>query len=410
MKFITFQKPNLNHLFFIAYFLTMIAKRLISDEIFEVSSKSSYIFTIYYSVLSHILSLIPYLIIKIRSRSKIKAEEKANKASPIKFIFTDRKNKYKGKNLFKYTLLVSLFSFLSEATLTIINFVNDKLDDDWISPLNIYVIINCVILYIDSHFILKTNFYKHHYLSFTFNFVCFLITLIIDIIQMIQGKITRYKYYIYIIMRLIRINLSSIFDCYAKLAMFESFLSPYSLLAYMALYNTFFLIIYTIPFIFINITDTECKNEIIFVRFLNYLSGTKLFYTILIFINSFLSDLFIIYIIDKFSPSHLTLAISLEPFFVNTYIIIRNKNKGRIVDWNIYVNFVIFFILIIGSMIHNEIFIINKWGLNKKTKLFLNKEFHEENVDVERFLTSDELDENEEKKENVNDNELTNNK
>ena len=123
-----------------------------------------------------------------------------------------------------------------------------------------------------------------------------------------------------------------------------------------------------------------------------------------------MSDLFILYIIDKFSPSHLTLAIALEPFCINTYIIIRNKKKGKDVDWNIYVNFVIFFILIIGSMIHNEIFIINKWGLNKKTKLFLNKESHEENVDIERILTSDDLDENEEKKENENYIELTNNK
>ena len=296
--------------------------------------------------------------------------------------------------------MVSLFSFLSEAILTLINLINYKLDDDWISPLNIYVIINCVILYIASNFILKTIFYKHHYLSLTFNFVCFLITLIIDIIQMIQGKITRYRYYIYIIMRLIRIMFSSIFDCYAKLAMFESFLSPYSLLVYMALYDTIFLIIYTIPFMFINIIDTDGKNEIIFVRFLNYLSGIKLFYSIMIFINSFLSDLFILYIIDKFSPSHLTLAISLEPFFINTYIIIRNKKKGKDVDWNIYVNFVIFFILIIGSMIHNEIFIINKWGLNKKTKLFLNKEFTVESNDIGRFDTVYDNELNEEKNEN----------
>ena len=39
-------------------------------------------------------------------------------------------------------------------------------------------------------------------------------------------------------------------------------------------------------------------------------------------------------------------------------------------------------------MIHNEIFIINKCGLNEKTKLFLNNEFCKESTDNEEIINN----------------------
>ena len=52
-------------------------------------------------------------------------------------------------------------------------------------------------------------------------------------------------------------------------------------------------------------------------------------------------------------------------------------------------------------MIHNEIFIINKCGLNEKTQLYLNNEFKKENIDNKEII--DNLDENgdEEDKESI---------
>ena len=93
-------------------------------------------------------------------------------------------------------------------------------------------------------------------------------------------------------------------------------------------------------------------------------------------------------IIDKFSPSHLTLAITLESFSEIGYKIIRDNITKNYVSWGNYVNFGVYFILFIGTMIHNEIFIINKWELNKKTKLFLNNEFNIENKDIEDIINN----------------------
>ena len=402
MKFITFQKPNLNHLFIIAYFATIIFKEILAEIIFEEKLITALFFQTYFTYLSSVLSIIPFLIIKWRSRKRDESSDISSKKSAINLIFIDRINKYKGKNLYKYTFLASLFDFLSEAILCVFFFIYNSPELYSSYSLNIYMIINCVILYIMSYYILKTNFYKHHYLSFLINFICFLIAFIIDIVEITKQEITDYRYYIYIFVRIIRLTFYSILDSYAKLAMYSSFLSPYSLLLYMSLYEIVFLIIFSIPFIFITVEDFDGSKEIIFKQFLKYLTGTKLVYTILIFINAFLTELFLMYIIDRFSPSHLALAILLKPFFKNIYNIFKYMIKGEKVYWNQYANFFIFLLVIIGSMVHNEILIINKWGLNKKTKLFLNKEFNDESSDdefIDNIYTINDFDENDEKKE-----------
>ena len=59
------------------------------------------------------------------------------------------------------------------------------------------------------------------------------------------------------------------------------------------------------------------------------------------------------------------------------YTVFRNLNRGREITWSLVLNFPIDLILFIGAMIHNEIFIINKYGLNLKTKLYLDSKFEE---------------------------------
>ena len=83
-------------------------------------------------------------------------------------------------------------------------------------------------------------------------------------------------------------------------------------------------------------------------------------------------------IIDKFSPSHLALTTTLEGFAGEIFVIISNIKSGKDINYQGYINLGIHFIVFIGAMIHNEIFIINKCGLNEKTQLFLNKEFKKE--------------------------------
>ena len=386
MKLLTFQKPNKFYLFFLAYFVTIFLRQLLNDHIMGTfGHKYEYFFRMYSYVLSHILSFIPYFISKCLSKRKVQTYE--NNPN-INYIYNSVPKKYKCKNLMKPILIVSLFGFSSEAILYLYYAFSIRPVHNTYS-LGIYSILNTVLIYIVSYYVLKTYFYKHHYLSLSINSLCFLISLIVDIIQLVHYKIDDYSYYIFIIVRIIRLILRCFLYCLSKKAFDSSLLTPYSIIAFRSIYETLFLGAFSIPFTFLSINDYHIGEEgIIFSGFEKYLKGTKLLYSILLLIDNYLNDLFIMLIIDKFSPSHLTLAITLESFSEIGYKIIRDNITKNYVSWGDYVNFGVYFILFIGTMIHNEIFIINKWELNKKTKLFLNNEFNIENKDIEDIINN----------------------
>ena len=84
------------------------------------------------------------------------------------------------------------------------------------------------------------------------------------------------------------------------------------------------------------------------------------------------------------------------------YKIISKNVKGLDIYWNQYANLGIYVILLIGSMIHNEILVINKWGLNAKIQKSLNNEFINE-IDSDMDLNEEcENDDEKEKKEMSN--------
>ena len=258
--------------------------------------------------------------------------------------------------------------------------------------LNVYLIFNTVTLYIISYLVLKTYFYKHHYLSLFINTICFLVSLVGDIITIINLNIKEANYYIYILIRIIRLVLLCFLFCYSKKVLNSAFLSPYSIIAFRSIYENILLVFFTIPLILIPIKEVNNEKVIIFKNFLNYLKGIKILYSILLLINDYLIDLFTMLIIYKFSPSHLTLAMILESFCHMGYKIISNIVSKKKVYWSQYTNLGIYFILFIGSMIHNEIFIINKCELNTKTQLYLNSEFNDEIFNIEDINTD--LDDN----------------
>ena len=243
------------------------------------------------------------------------------------------------------------------------------------------------------------HFYKHHWLSMIINIFCVLVSLTMDIISIKEKNIIDYQYYIFILMRLIRIIFFSFGDGYSKKALHSEFLSPYSLLLYKAIYETIFLAVFSIPFIFIKITEDNIDNASIFVGFKEYLTGIKFLYSFLLCICDFFYQLFIMIIIDRFTPNHLPLAHILDAFGYNISIIIRNAIKHEHIYWSYYTIIIVHIILFIAAMIHNEIFIINKCGLNEKTKLFLKLELIEE--EINQYLVAGDEKEDDNENENI---------
>ena len=318
-----------------------------------------------------------------------------------KYIYNEIPKKYKCKYITKSILILSLLGFFAEASIYLFYILIDQ-SFGRLFNLGIYSIINAVLIYIFSYLILKTYFYKHHYLSFSINSICFVLSLIIDILSLINTKEINYKFYIYIIIRIIRLIFLCVLYCYSKKKFEDSLLNPYSIIAFRSIFEVLFLGLFSIPFTFIPIKDYG-KNvgENLFVKLGYYFSDIRILFTIILFIDYYLIHLFLMMIIDKFSPSHLVLAFSLEKLAEDIYSIIKENSFGLIIHWTRYVNLGINLIVFIGTMIHNEIFIINKCGLNEKTQLYLNNEFKKENINNEKIISDSDEITNEEDNESI---------
>lgn len=395
MKCIIFQKFTLNYLFFLFFLVISIIRKRLTDPLFEnKNKKSEFFFLMYIAILCKFLTIIPFLISKYLSKRRNKKQENEQpmntSTNKIVYIYTE----YKNKNIFKYTIIVSIFDFVGEASIFLFYFLNDKKEVISKYALRTYLIFNTVTQYMTSYILLKSYFYKHHWLSMFINIFCVVISLTMDIIMIVGKNITDYQYYIFVLMRLIRIIIFSFKNSYTKIALTSGLLSPYLLLLYKAIFETIFLGIFSIPFIFIKITEDNIDNESIFVGFKEYLTKIKFLYSFLLLICSFFYRLFNMLIIDQFSPNHLPLANTLDSFGDTLSLIIRLAVGHQSISWTYYIIFIVYIILFIAAMIHNEIFIINRCGLNEKTKLFLDVSLNEEKKN--QYLIPGEENENEE--------------
>ena len=387
MSFFEFQKFSFNHIFFLLYFISSFARQRFKDLLFDKNAKiSGTFYTVYIGNISHFLTIIPLLI----TNYLFKNSKEKNKKGPrsIKYIYYNKITKFNSKGKLKSMFLVSIFDFLAEVVLILFYFINNKEEVYSYYSLRILLLFNTIMQYIASYFILTNILYSHHYLSLSINFFCVIIFLIIDVIKIIENSITDYQYYILCFVKLLRLAFFCIGDNYIKYALYSEMLSPYSIELYKAIYKNIFLIIFSIPFIFLKTNDIYIESSSVFTGFIFYFQGIKILYTFCFIILHFLYDLFLVIIIDRFSPNHLTLAYMLESFGSTIYNIIEDYiNKGN-TDWLNYFNFLIYIFVFIGAMIYNEVLIINKCGLNMNTILYMNDKFNKEK-EFEDIISND---------------------
>ena len=371
MKYLIFGKFSLNHIYFLFYPFIMMIQKLLEDNL-KGNAIAKKFFYVYLAILSNLFSVIPFII--YRKLSKRKKVEKENKArNDIDYIYNNKALEL-SKRWIKPTFIIAIFEFISEIILCTFHFCNN---DPTLSnyQLEIFFVINTVTQYFASYFILNYHFYKHHYLSFVINLVCSIIFLIIDIIELVKNKVSQYQFYIWAILRTIKFILLAIKDNYSKKVLFEGYISIFTLILFLGIFKILFLIIYTIPFIFLKTKDT---NQVIFIGFVELLKGTKLLLSIGILICKFAYTTFSLLLIDKFSPSHLPLAFLMYSFVNNIYMVIKNLVNHKKNEYYLYLNFAFYIILFIATMIHNEIIIINVCGFNENTKMFLKIKLDEE--------------------------------
>ena len=367
MSFLTFN-VNKNHIFFPLLFLSYFLRQLLNEIIKNVNKDKVLIFgnsaiakssiiDIYIFTPSNLFIVFLFCIEKIRAKKNNMKIEKVEKIKKEELIYNKRY--FVGlRKLLKLIILTSTFNFIPRIIIFFLfYFVNDDSKFGYspvMSSVSIFYILATSLL---SRIFFSSYFYKHHFVSLAINIFGLIINAIIDI----RNLNKKYNLILFVINMAgtISYSLASISGKFLL-----TYVTPYALQLYIGLVQIVYLGILFIPLFFI-----ERNGENIFVNFFDVLDGYKiilLYIGVMIFICCY--GVFIWIIINKFSPNDYALSMMVENMIDKLFEYVL---KPETFTDNIFISIIqiiIFILLIIGICIHNEIIVINKWGLNDYTK------------------------------------------
>ena len=408
-KYFLFPKPHRNHLLFLFYFISSIIKQYIFKGIKEEDNLSIPIFKLYIYEIGDLFSIIPYLILKKKTKTKNIAKPNDDDTTGNDYyIYNDIKieqyNKKK-KPIMINLFIISLVNFIALIS-TIIFYLTEKNQKMTVKHpnLNILLVFNIIFLFLLTKFMLNIELYLHHYFSLIIFIVCLVVITVIDFIAINENIVEEYKdslikesHFInsslYIIIRIFVVLLYSIENILAKIMFLKYYYSPYLLQLMKAIIKLFFIFIFSLPLIFIKI-----NGIIIFSLFKDIFKKDileNIFRYIIYLINHFFYNILNYLIIDKFSPAHTVIAYIFEYFAIFLINTTTTKTGEKIiVDYKFGVRLVMYILLIIASLIFNEFVVINVCGLANNTKLFLDyKEKNDLNLigELNNEITPDDL-------------------
>ena len=395
MKYLIFSKLNRNHFLFLTYFIVITINNIVNKYIYFgkdliFTFNNNYIFT-----LSDFLTLIPVIIIKIRSKSVSKENEESSKKgrsgsesnNEIKYIYTD-KNIKRRKRILKLSILISIFDFLGTyfgLTLDIIiKALNITIKNE---KINSNILINIISKLVLNNLILHLPIYKHHYLSLSINLIILIGLIIHDIFQFKDPKT-----YLNLLKSVLTVFLYSIEDVYAKILLSFDSISPYTYLLYRGIFVNFLSILYSFVFIFVKLPDENGIKSCVFTRYWKvYDHKLNILLYIIYFFNEYFFNLHIFLIIDKFSPIHYAVA----NIFGNFGSLLISFIFKEIKVGEFFIKLVLYFILVLAALVYNEFIVLNFCGFQKYTYLFLQKKADEDlkqilNINNDNDLFSEE--------------------
>ena len=386
MKYVIFSKLNKNHFLFLSFIIIKIIDELCRNYMEKVDDIIRIFHHNYIGSLSDFLSIIPFIIIKIRSKDISKnelkkeniKEKEQDSNNAIEYIYSDQKtenNIKRAKRIFKFLIIVSIFDFLSsylDIIFKIIKiFTKDNLLINKVEN-NSSILFGIISMYVLSILILHSPFYRHHYVSMAINLLLLIILIILDIINIVNRKLSS----IYVIEKTIIIILYSFEDVLAKILLSIDSISPYIYLLYRGILVNILAFLFSFVFIFVKIPDENGDKSCVFSRFWKiYEYKLNILFYIIIFFNEYFMNLNIFLIIDKFSPIHFAMA-SIISYFISSLFSIFLSENDKIS--NFFYKLGIYLVLIVTSLIYNEFIILNFCGLQKYTQLFLQKEANED--------------------------------
>jgi hypothetical protein len=409
IKRLFFEKPHINHFLFLFFFVSSIIKQIIFKDIKDKVNLSIPIFKLYIYDVGDLLSFIPYLIIKKKSKSQIPiAERKKRKMNEeeIKYIYNDLTNEEFKKNkmyIILFIFLLTILDFIAQiSTVTFYLITGNQKFQVKQAHLNITLIFNVIGLFLFSKLFLRTTFRRHHFFSLIVFIVCLIVIVVLDIIQIIKEYGNNYKKpLIFLAIKIFTVILYSLEDVIAKVIFLNYYFTPYFLLLVKAIVQFGYLIIFSFPLIFTKI-KLEGGGEVIIYSMFKDIFKEDIYYLyyFIYLVNSFFYNTLNFIIIDKFSANHSGISRIFENFGVFMINIIQ---KSIDIDSIFGIRLVMYILLIIVSFIFNEILVINICGLANGTKLFLDYK-EQKDLSLIKDINSSDLLTDSEKEENKDSN------
>ena len=372
-------KLTYKNIYILIFVIASLSRRICQKIILKLDKNENklpktvnFYFDIISNFISHLIS--GFLILK----------DKFKKGYNKKTITTlDGEKTLKNMKRFFYiiTPLIALTSFLGQLGLYFYYCFGQNLDK-YITQEDLFFIIFFDILfrYIFSRILLKSYFYKHHYVSMILTSIAFIPLLIISIKNIVEkGNISEQKIniIIFILLYLIRSLLFSLEDVFTKIGLNKLLLRPYQLMFYKALFQ----IIPVIGLTILEIIKDYSDIKLIYDNLLGFL-----LYRVAFIILGFFLFLAYISIIELVNPNHLSVLKSLEfiAFYITNIIwVFIEKDKKDIKYLNYLFEFISCIILLFAALLHNEMIIIKKCGLYECTDYYKTEVIRFSNIEVD---------------------------
>ena len=389
-KYILFPKLEIKHFLFLFFFFISFLKKSVQTY-FEQNQRLAIDFLkLYMYDIGDFISIIPHCIMKKRIRAKFFSNDNAildndkivnddvnenlNINNNIKFIHNDPADSINNFGTIVKIFLFTIVDFIAQISGIIFYVIKEgeNLEVKLVN-LNSSLIFSIISIILFSKIMLHSNFYRHHTFSFSIDILCLIVLTVIDIIQIKKENGNNLAIpIVYLIVKTVSISLYSLENVLAKLMFLYDFISPYSLLLYKSIIHFFYLVIFSIFFIFIKFKDKDGNKKTIFSMILNIFDDKK--YIIIVIgytINSFFYNILDLQIINVFSPNHFVIARVFENFGIFVINLIFNGVES---EQYLALKIIMYILLILASFIFNEFLVINICGMAKNTKLFLDYE------------------------------------
>ena len=375
-------KLDFKNIYILIFVLTSLFRRLIPKIIQKLDNNDNkppntviYYFDIVSNFFSYIIS--SFLIIKDKLKKGYNKEQ-----------ITTSEGEKTIKNMRRFFFiiipLIALTDFFGQLCLYFFYRIqsNKSEIDKYISQEDLFFIIffDISFRYIFSRILLKSYFYKHHYLSMILTFIGSIPLLIIamkNIFEIKNISVQKDSIIIFIFLYLIRALLFSLEDVFNKIALNKLLLRPYQLMFYKSLFEMIPIIGLSVPEIIKDFDD--------FKKIYNNLLGFLLYRGVYIIFGFFLFFAYIS-IIELVNPNHLSILKSLEfiAFYINNTIWdFIEKEKNDIKYFNYIFEFISCIILLFAALLHNEMIIIKKCGLYECTDYYKTEVKGFSNIDVD---------------------------